>query len=203
MNQTSVWAVIPVKQLTRTKSRLSGILRLSERAEITLRLLNRQLQLLDRCHLITNILVVSQDERVQALVSSWDCDVLEEQSPSDLNKAVAEGYQAVDDAATHCLILPSDLPLFSAESLTQLLAPLPAAAICPDKHGRGTNALLLPTGTPFRFRFGLDSFQHHQRSFQQLNLPFQTLDLPEIAFDLDTPADWSFWQKALPSFSTI
>ena len=197
MNQATVWAVVPVKHLGRTKSRLAPILRFNERAEMTLRLLNRQLQLLDQCWAIANVLVVSQDERVQALVSSWDCDLLEESSPSDLNVAVAEGYRAVGNAATHCLVLPSDLPLVSAEALLKLLAPLPNAVICPDKHGSGTNALLIPTQTDFRFRFGIDSYNHHQQSFRQAHIPYQTLNLPEIAFDLDTPADWSIWQQIL------
>ena len=165
-------------------------------------LLNRQLQLLDQCWAITNVLVVSRDSRVQALVSSWDCDVFKESEPTDLNIALQESYQAVGAAADYCLILPSDLPLFSAESLNQLLITLPTAAICPDKLHQGTNALLLPTQTEFQFRFGHNSYRKHHRAFERIGVPYQTLHLPEIEFDLDTPADWWTWQTALTKRSS-
>ena len=197
MSHDTIWAIVPVKYLAHTKTRLSSVLSYKRRAEVTLMLLNRQLQLLDQCQAIDNVLVVSRDSRVQALVSSWDCDLFKESEPPDLNVALHESYHMVGDAADYCLILPSDLPLFSAESLDQLLTTLPTAAICPDKAHNGTNALLLPTQTNFQFRFGIDSYRKHCKSFDQVSVSYHTLHLPEIEFDLDTPSDWWTWQTTL------
>lgn len=201
MAREIIWAIVPVKHLDQSKSRLSPVLSMNRRAAVTLRLLNRQLQVLDQCQAISKVMVVSRDTHVQTLVSSWDCDIFQESEPTDLNIALQESYQSVGDSATHCLILPSDLPLFSAEALNQLLASLPTAAICPDKSESGTNALLLPTNTNFCFRFGINSFAKHQASFRQIGVPFQSLYLPDIAFDLDTPSDWHTWTSIQSSIA--
>ena len=56
-----IWAIIPVKPLRDSKSRLAHILSSDQRADLTSRLLGRTLDTLNDVMAITQTLVVSRD----------------------------------------------------------------------------------------------------------------------------------------------
>lgn len=192
-----LWVIIPVKSLQDTKSRLSAILTKQERSALTLHLLHHQLDILLPNPAINGILVVSRDDTVAKEAMARGCEVLVEDATHDLNKALVEARDRVAGTASHILILPSDLPRITAESVDTILGQRPLAAICSDRHGTGTNALLIPAKVPFPFAFGPHSFQHHLSLLTHYKIPHQPLYLPDIAFDLDTPADWNAWQQMI------
>jgi 2-phospho-L-lactate guanylyltransferase len=61
-------------------------------------------------------------------------------------------------------------------------------AIVPDRHGRGTNALLLSPPDVIEFCFGGDSKDAHVEAARSAGARVELLDGP-LAVDIDTPED--------------
>ncbi len=197
----NLWTILPVKSLQRTKSRLSGVLSPGERAELTLHLLKQTLALLPLVPLLGETAVVTQDPIVAKMAAHFGCRSLPEPPGSGLNGAVTAGVAlAAQNGATHCLILPSDLPFLSAVELGELVrwataVPHPTLFLCGDAPQQGTNALIVPTGLGFRFGYGRFSFQRHQQEAARLGMACQIVSLPGFQFDLDTEQDYALYTK--------
>jgi 2-phospho-L-lactate guanylyltransferase len=192
----NVWAIIPVKTLDRSKQRLAPVLTLAERGTLVCTLLAQHLRVLATAPRIVATLVVSRDATVQQLARSLGATALAEPETSGLNGALREGLAFLRTRATHGLILPADLPFLTARDIEAMVQGLPLAAIGRDRHGTGTNGLLVSAETPFPFQFGLNSFHKHCASFDQAGLPFHSIDTPGVRFDLDTPEDWQLLRQA-------
>ncbi|MEM7335878.1 MAG: 2-phospho-L-lactate guanylyltransferase [Chloroflexota bacterium] len=196
-----IWAIIPVKTLSKTKTRLASVLLPNERANLTLKLLKRLLFQIDKVASIDRAIVVSRDERVCQLALAPNQSALSEPEGEDLNGSVSFAFKYAQQAGvTHCLILPSDLPLVEAADLDLFLSQIgkdtagKTALICSDAIQMGTNALLLPTNKPFQFRYGPNSYEQHLEEMQQRGLNPISLFVPNIQFDLDNEADWQKYQ---------
>jgi 2-phospho-L-lactate guanylyltransferase len=111
---------------------------------------------------------------------------------------------AAELGAQRLLILPCDLPRLDVAAL-QAMASLPAGTevvIAPDRHGAGTNALLVDAGTR-EFAFGADSLARHIALAEARGMRALTCAQPALAFDLDTAEDFSEWMRSgdeLPPF---
>lgn len=198
----NLWTIIPVKLLHQTKSRLAAVLSPDERAELTLRLLERTLGLLQTVPLVTETAVITQDPVVAEVATSFGCRCLAEPMGSGLNGAVTAGVAlATANRATHCLVLPSDLPFLASDELEKLVrlaetaVPQPTLFLCSDQQQQGTNGMILPTGREFQFWYGRNSFYHHQQEAARRGLVCQVVPLASFAFDLDTEQDYTRYTK--------
>ena len=104
--------------------------------------------------------------------------------------------------ANALLVLPIDLPLVSATALEQLLKPLqdaarPLVALVPDRHGRGTNALLLSPPDAIDFAFGGDSRRAHAACAKEAGARYVEVDGP-LSVDVDTPEDLLLVEERVP-----
>ena len=61
--------------------------------------------------------------------------------------------------------------------------------VVPDRHGDGTNVLLVPTGAGFEFAYGPGSFAAHLAEAERLGLPVEVVHDDDLAWDIDTPED--------------
>ena len=121
---------------------------------------------------------------------------------SGLNGAVSSGASlAAANQASHLLILPSDLPFLERIELERLIGQArasngqPSLFLCGDEQQQGTNAMILPTGLGFQFRYGRTSFNLHQQEASRLGLACQIMQLPSLQFDLDTEQDYDLYTK--------
>jgi 2-phospho-L-lactate guanylyltransferase len=120
---------------------------------------------------------------------------LVERAPG-LNAAIeAARSVAVARGATAVLVLPADLPSVSAEAVDELLAaataagPARALAVAvPDRHGLGTNTLLLSPPGAIDPAFGDASRAAHAARAEAAGVSWLELDGP-LTLDLDTAAD--------------
>ncbi|MCB8980202.1 MAG: 2-phospho-L-lactate guanylyltransferase [Ardenticatenaceae bacterium] len=199
----NLWTILPVKSLTETKSRLSAVLSPDERAELTLHLLERALILLPQVRGLGETAVITQDPLVAEIAIRFGCHTLAEPPGSGLNGAVTAGVTlAAQNEASHCLILPSDLPFFQTSELEELVGAMETAVshspiiLCSDRQQQGTNALVVPTGLGFCFGYGRNSLQYHQQEAKRLKLACQIVNLSGLQFDLDTEADYAFYTKS-------
>ncbi len=198
----NLWAILPVKLLRQTKSRLAAVLWPEERAKLTLQLLERTLGLLQTVPLIMETAVITQDPIVANLAATFGCQSAAEPTSSGLNGAVMTGTTlAAQNGATHCLVLPSDLPFLDGAELAELVrlaktaVSQPTLFLCSDQQQQGTNAMILPTRTRFRFWYGRNSFHHHQQEAARLGLACQVVPLASFEFDLDTEQDYTIYTK--------
>lgn len=105
--------------------------------------------------------------------------------------ALAGVARAQERGATCVILLPGDCPLLDPGELDHLLTGVPASyvAIVPDRHGTGTNALVLSPPGAIRPAFGEGSRARHVAAAREAGVPFAVEELPSLALDLDTPAD--------------
>lgn len=188
-----LFAIVPVKPFSLSKSRLSTLLSADERAELSRRLLTHTLQVLTNVSEITQTLVISRDPAVLTLARNHQVQAIVELGVGKLNTALAQAsWAAQASGAEAILILPADLPLLSEEALRQLIAESkikPVMVIAPDRHEDGTNALLLRPPNLINYAFGEHSFQRHRAQAEPADVSVRICRLPELALDLDTPED--------------
>jgi 2-phospho-L-lactate guanylyltransferase len=98
------------------------------------------------------------------------------------------------------LLVPGDCPLLDPRELDALIAhPAPArsALIVPDRHGTGTNALLLSPSDVIAPAFGPGSCARHVELAQASGAAAEVVAVTSLALDVDTPEDLEALRAAL------
>jgi 2-phospho-L-lactate guanylyltransferase len=195
-----VATVIPVASLERAKSRLGENLDPEERRDLVTGLLERTIAAALATPGIWRTYVVSPDQDV-AVIARDAGAIPVHQANLGLNHGLEEARAvAVADGATALLVLPADLPNVSPAAISEVLGVLeraspPVVAIVPDRHGRGTNALLLAPPDVIGFDFGGDSRAAHRQAATAVCTEVVELDGP-LSLDVDTPEDLLLVQTA-------
>ena len=191
MNAASgVSAVVPVKDLQGTKSRLAPILDPGARAGLTLYMMGRVVGALEEAG-VGDVCVVSPDRIVLHEAQKRGATPLVQESRG-LNPALEEGRRrALDVGASTLLVLPADLPLLDADDVRAVLEASDgqSVVISPDGARSGTNALLVRPPDALPFAFGPDSFEAHLGAARKRGLEVRVCERPHLAFDLDTAGD--------------
>jgi 2-phospho-L-lactate/phosphoenolpyruvate guanylyltransferase len=190
-------ALVPVRSLSGAKSRLGEPLDAEERGELIMALLRRTVEQALAAGRLAGVVVVSRDEDLLRRAREMGAASLLQESDG-LNEALDEARAVVATDATAVVVLPADLPsvaaaaidrLAEAAQLAILAAPgRPVVALVPDRHGSGTNALLVAPPDAIPFRFGDGSRAAHAAAAEAAGATYLELDGP-LTFDLDTPDD--------------
>jgi 2-phospho-L-lactate guanylyltransferase len=135
-----------------------------------------------------DVIVVSRAPEILALAATDGAVALEETSAPDLNAALEQAARFARDAgAMRLLVVASDLPLLSSADVEAMTRN--DCAIAPDRHRRGTNALLWPANPLLGFFFGEDSFAHHKAAARAIGFDPRIVSRPGLAHDVDMPED--------------
>ncbi len=191
-----VTVLIPVKALALGKSRLSGALSPEHRVRLTEDVLRRLIHLLHGERRINGIAVVSRDPQLRSWLRGRRVRLLHE-SGEGLNAALREARAQLPGAAA-LLVLPSDLAALSAQDVSAMLdaAAFPdgrSVVIAPDRHGSGTNALLVRPPGLIDFHFGPDSAALHAAAARAAGVEPVVYRSDSIALDLDSPEDYELY----------
>jgi 2-phospho-L-lactate/phosphoenolpyruvate guanylyltransferase len=193
-----VSAVVPVKDLWGTKSRLSPILDPGARAGLTLYMMGRVVRAIAEAG-VEDVCVVSPDRIVLEEAKRRGATPLVQETRG-LNPALEEGRRrALGIGASTLLVLPADLPLLDAGDVRAVLQEKsqgPSAVISPDGMRSGTNALLIQPPEVLPFAFGADSFEAHLGAARRRGLDVKICERPHLAFDLDTAEDLARLREA-------
>src|ERR1700751_4222194 len=143
-------AILPVKRFERAKGRLASGLPDRLRGELARAMVSDVLAALAGCELIERTIVVS-GERSLPLHSMGGAEVLRDEDERGQSAAVAAGIErALAEGAERALCIPGDCPALDAAELDALLRRAgkredadAEVVIVPDRHGTGTNGLLL------------------------------------------------------------
>jgi 2-phospho-L-lactate guanylyltransferase len=181
------WALIPIKDRERCKTRLAAALSPGARLDLVRSMLSAVLAAACRAKSIHRVIVISPErDRVPPHIP-----VLADTGRS-LNGALIQAHSLLRELGRiDVVVLPADLPNISAAEIDALVQAgrRGGCAIAPDTTGAGTNALCLTEAVPFRFQFGPHSCQAHLEEARRLGLDVQMIHRPGLAFDVDSPAD--------------
>ncbi len=195
----TLWAIVPVKPLRRGKSRLAGALSEDERADLNRFLLEHTLKTLIELEEVDQVLVVSRDTSVLAIAREMGARTVQEDGAPALNTALKRATVIAQVYASRgVLVVPADLPLLSREAILTLLDRAfnpPVIVIAPDRHKKGTNALLLSPANIIEYDFGSDSFKRHCERAEKSGARLEIVDLPSLGLDLDLPEDLELVRK--------
>jgi 2-phospho-L-lactate guanylyltransferase len=197
-------AVLPVKRFGGAKRRLAAGIDDERREALVAAMLEDTLEAIAGSRSIERTIVVTGDPRAQEIVAGSKAEVLPD--PSDeghVIAALAGIARAEVDGATCVALLPGDCPLLEPKELDRLLTGVPSSfvAVVPDRHGTGTNALVLSPPDAIQPAFGEGSCARHVAAARAADVPFAVEKLPSLALDLDTPADVVALTRALASGS--
>jgi 2-phospho-L-lactate guanylyltransferase len=195
----TLWAIVPVKPLRRGKSRLAGALSEDERTELNRTLLQHTLKTLSDIKELEEVLVVSRDPQVLTIARNYGARTVREDGQPELNTALKRATVVAQVYATRgVLVLPADLPLISREDIATLIeraSEPPVVVIAPDRHEKGTNALLISPSGLIEYDFGEDSFQRHCQRVKDAGARLEVVNLPSLGLDLDVPEDLELVRK--------
>ncbi|MCL5994849.1 MAG: 2-phospho-L-lactate guanylyltransferase [Chloroflexi bacterium] len=193
-------ALVPVKALARAKSRLAGTLAPHARARLMHDTLRRTLEVLGQVEAIHQRVVITRDDQVAHWAQAWGATVMQEHVDG-LNESLREARAQLADADA-LLVVPADLGWLAVEDVRAMVAlagsvaPAPAVVIAPDRHERGTNALLLQPPGVIDFAFGPDSAQQHARRALDQGIVPQWYRSSSISLDVDEPDDLTLYDAA-------
>ena len=188
----SVFAVVPVKDLIGTKSRLSPVVDPAGRAGLTLYMMCRVVKAMREAG-VDEVGVVSPDPIVLGMAEERSGAVPILQQSRGLNSALEEGRSwAMEQGAETLLVMPADLALLVADDVRAVIlasGTRPGVTISPDSNRSGTNALLMRPPDAIPFLFGADSFEAHCTVTRERDLNLQVFEQLHVGFDLDTTGD--------------
>lgn len=189
----TLWAIVPVKPLRRGKSRLASALSEDERTILNQYLLEHTLTTLSDIKDVEQVLVVSRDPAALSVAREHGARTVREHGTPKLNTALQRATVVAQVYATRgVLVLPADLPLITKEDIQEIIERAtypPVVVIAPDRHGSGTNALLISPAGLIEYDFGEDSFKRHCERAEAAGARLEILQLPSLALDLDLPED--------------
>jgi 2-phospho-L-lactate/phosphoenolpyruvate guanylyltransferase len=195
----TLWAIVPVKPLRRGKSRLAGILSEDERTALNQDLLERTLKTLSGLKELDQVLVVSRDQHALNIARNHGAKTVQEDGQPHLNTALTRATVVAQLHATQgVLILPADLPLLTQDDVLALIDRAikpPVVVIAPDRHGKGTNALLMVPAGLIDYDFGENSFERHCERAVKAGARLEVVELPSLGLDLDLPEDLEMVRK--------
>ena len=189
----TLWAIVPVKPLRVGKSRLASVLSQDERADLNRRLLEHTLATLTAIPEIEQVLVISRDPAALALAREHGARTVQENGSPQLNLALTRATLLVKNYNLQgVLVVPADLPLLTRQDVHAMLERAtdpPVVVLAPDRHRKGTNALLVcPVGL-IDYDFGSNSFQRHCKRAVEAGARLEIVELPSLALDMDLPED--------------
>lgn len=193
-------AILPIKRLDAAKHRLRDELDPAPRRALVEAMFSDVLVALRRAKLVDEVLVVSSDHGVQRIAGGYGAVVADDDDAGH-NTAARHGIvRARDLGAERVLLVPGDCPLLDPTEVDALLEedmPAPSVLIVPDRHGTGTNALVLRPPDVLAPAFGPGSHKRHREEADAAGVIKRTVEVPTLALDLDTPEDLAAMEAAL------
>lgn len=207
-----IWALVPLRGLEDAKTRLGAELDAEERLELVVTMASRTLAAARDARTLAGTVLVTADPEAARLATSFGARTLVQRLPG-LNAAIREARAvAIEAGATAVIVLPIDLPSITPAAIDTVVelagaaagaaadgdeagrgsrpARHPAALVAavPDRHGAGTNALLVAPPGAIEPAFGERSLQAHRAAAARAGARWLELGGPLTA-DVDTGAD--------------
>lgn len=184
-------AILPVKRFPLAKQRLGESVADSLRAELARAMVGDVLSALRECAAIEVTIVVTRERSVASAARYIDAIVVEDSAESGQSAAAALGLtRAIQEGFERALCVPGDCPALDPAELTELLGDgTDGVVIVPDRHGAGTNGLLLTPPDAIGPSFGVDSRPRHEQLARAAGANCRIERPSSLLLDIDTGED--------------
>lgn len=191
-------AIIPVKRFGEAKRRLLEALDRPQSAALVKAMLRDVLAAVTAAELVERVVVVTGEGRAERIAlrhaqrAVTPIEVLRHPRDTGHPDAATLGIVRAKALGAQCVaLLPLDCPLLDAVELDGALGRMRGGrvAVVPDRHGTGTNALLLSPPDAIGPAFGPDSCARHVERGRRAGHEVAVERLESLALDVDTPDD--------------
>ena len=190
--------LIPMKDPSKSKSRLNKVLFAEARRRLALQLFKNTITTLKLCFerlpRLYDLAIVTDSNEVMDIASAHNVRVIKDYNAPLLSKAIdSAAVIAVRDGYEGVCVIPADLADPIPSDLEKLLSyPIKVneLVICPSID-YGTNALMVSPPNIIQFKYGKKSFFKHLHAGRIKGLITTVLPLDSIRFDVDTSTDLS------------
>jgi 2-phospho-L-lactate guanylyltransferase len=214
-------AILPVKRFPLAKQRLGESVADSLRGELAKAMVGDVLSALRECQAVEMTIVVTRESSVALAARYIGAIVVEDTTETGQSAAASLGLaKAMEEGFERALCVPGDCPTLDPAELTDLLVlrahgedersgieeTPPARAkgaaarevtIVPDRHGKGTNGLLLTPPNAIEPSFGPDSRARHERLAHDGALACRVEQPASLLLDIDTGEDLAVLRERL------
>lgn len=185
-------AILPVKSFAQAKQRLQHGLSQDFRESLAEAMFSDVLLALTQSTEVDEIVVVTAEERALAIAHRRGARVIQDAEQGHNEAAMLGIREALRAGAERVLLVPGDCPALDPDELDTLLTQpvqAPSILIVPDRHGTGTNALLLTPPDALAPSFGPGSCERHRANARADGIAARVVEVPSLALDIDTPDD--------------
>jgi len=194
-------AVLPVKSFQRAKQRLAEAVGGPDRRELAEAMVGDVLAALATMPGIGEVIVVTGEPLAASAAGQAGATVVDDPVEAGQSAAAARGIAAATArGAGRVLLVPGDCPALDREELAALLAEPaapPSVVVVPDRHGSGTNALLLTPADALAPSFGPGSLARHAALGRAAGADVRIREVASLGLDVDTPGDLATLRAAL------
>jgi 2-phospho-L-lactate guanylyltransferase len=200
-------AVLPVKTFARAKHRLAPAVGSRDRRELAEAMVGDVLEALAAVNTLAGIVVVTAEPLAVAAAAETGAGVIHDAREAGQSVAAGLGIAAaLERGAGRVLLVPGDCPALDPAEVEGLLEAAhaggaAAATIVPDRHGSGTNALVLAPPAAIVPSFGPGSFARHAARARAAGAAIRVAEVPSLGLDVDTPSDLAALHAALARHS--
>jgi 2-phospho-L-lactate guanylyltransferase len=185
-------AVLPIKRFAAAKQRLAAGMDGQRRRDLVEAMAADVLAAIGEARAIERTIVVTDEPAAVGLARAADAEVVADPGEGGHSAAALAGIARAEATGAGCVaLLPGDCPLLDPRELDRLLTGIPEryVGIVPDRHGTGTNALVLSPPAAIAPAFGEGSCARHVAAAREAGVPFGVEEVSSLGLDLDTPAD--------------
>jgi 2-phospho-L-lactate/phosphoenolpyruvate guanylyltransferase len=184
-------AILPVKSFGAAKQRLADSLGAGSRQALAQAMFSDVLGALRRTEELDEIAVITSDRAAESAARGHGVVVLADTVQAGQSQAAQIGIRhALAHGFDRVALVPGDTPLLRPADLAGLLARSgPGVAVVPDRHGTGTNALVLTPPDAIEPSFGPGSRDRHLALADAAGVPVRIDEVAALTLDVDTPDD--------------
>ena len=204
-------AILPVKRFRAAKQRLGASVGEEARSALARAMVADVLGALARSTSLQLLIVVTDEPSVAVAARGQGALVLADTADAGQSAAVEIGVRrALAEGVERVLCVPGDCPALDARELERLLRPgrgggedqgrgtsKAEVVIVPDRHGTGTNGLLLTPPDAIRPSFGPGSAARHRALARAAGASWRFERLPSLLLDIDTGEDLAALRERL------
>ena len=188
-----MWAVIPVKQISQAKQRLSKILSSEERKDFFSAMLEDVLSMMVKIDFFEKIILATNCPHAISIAGRHGITHFETGPDDGLNQAAGETVNhLLENGIRDMFLIPADIPLINEEEINSAIKAHPSApslTIIPSRDKLGSNCLLLSPPSRMPLKFGPDSYFRHLEIAKSNGLKINPMELPGFGLDIDEPKD--------------
>jgi len=195
-------AILPIKSFGAAKQRLSSLLGGGSRQALAQAMFSDVLTSLRHVPDLGGIAVVTANKVAEDAALRTGVTLLADTEEAGQSAAAQIGLRhAIDNGYERALLVPGDTPLLDPLEVAAMFdrsdEDTTTVTIVPDRHGEGTNALLLDLPAAIEPSFGPGSLERHRAAAQAAGAKHRVDTVASLALDVDTPEDLAELRQTL------